>query len=95
MPIQEQFTESYRKWCWTWHGPWRCKKWRTVTKWCYQFCEVKIHRWGFYCKHWGCENGKEYYWKGWCMGFGSGYVWNIKKCFKNKIKDNHKKCSCP
>ena len=54
---------------------------------------MKVHHWLFFCQYYACENGKEYYWSGGCLGFGSSYVYNIEKHFRNRLEENGT-CSC-
>lgn len=93
MPSQVTITESYWSVCWKWKIPYPCKKYRTVTKWCYNFRWIKEYRWGFFCYLEGCENGVLYDWYAFCLNiFGSQTFYNIEKCF-GKERDVKGECS--
>lgn len=86
MATQETITERYWTWCDGWFGiPYPCRKIRTVTKWCYEFSEVKVTKWGLYCQYVGCEHGISYKWSDWsCFGIGTGYVYGVTRCFSSE-----------
>ena len=84
MPTQQ--TVTYWTICWKWGViPYPCKK--TRTEWCYTFDKVHVYHWGFYCQYDACENGVRYKWSGGCLGFGSSWVYNVTRCFKNKLSE--------
>ena len=65
-----------------------CRKTRTETQWCYEFERVKVTKWGIYCQYDACEAGKRYTWSDWyCLGVGSGYVYNVRRCFSTQRKE--------
>ncbi len=81
-----QQTYSYWTVCWKWGFiPYPCKKSRTG--WCYIFQSVHVNHWVFYCTYDACENGIRYKWSGGCLGFGSSTVYNVTKCFKDKLSE--------
>ena len=86
MATQEQVTVRYWTWCRGWLGiPYPCRKTRTETQWCYEFAWVKVTKWGIYCQYEACEAGKRYQWSDWyCLGVGTGYVYNVRRCFRNQ-----------
>ena len=74
------------KWC-TVSVPYPCKKYRTVTKYCYSFSSVKDKCWGVYETHYGCENGHEYKWTDKCFGWFTAYRSFVQICFDDPLED--------
>ena len=90
VPAAECFntTERYWGWCKKWWGGYPCRKTRRVYNCCYNFSKVIRHGWGVYCRYWGCEGGKQYYWTSFCMKFGSATLYNRRYCRNNALKQS-------
>jgi hypothetical protein len=87
MPTQETVYEKCWIWCKKGWFRYPCRKTRTTTEWCYQFDKGRIQHWLFYCRYRACEGSKLYWWSGGCLGFGSGWFYNKRVCFRNKIEE--------
>lgn len=64
---------SYRKWCWTWHGPWRCKRTKIATRYLYEFSPHRTRFAFFRKKYEGCcgrDGSPKYKFSKWSF-FGS------------------------
>lgn len=83
MPEYVTVTERYWGWC-TWYP---CRKSRSVKKWCYDFSIGRVQHWLVYCRYEGCEGDTLYRWSGACLGWGSGWFYKKRVCFKNKIEE--------
>jgi len=96
MPVEKEITERYLTWCSKWGVPYPCRKTRTAIRWCYHFSIWRETFFFNFVTHTACEDGIEYSWKqynGLFIKWGSLLHTNVEKCFRNKLKDNNKRCS--
>ncbi len=83
----QRVTESYWKTCWKWGWlPYPCKRYRTVTKYCYQFSSVGDHCAVGLETHYGCENGTQYKWRDACLGWFHNYRGRTTICFNEQLE---------
>jgi hypothetical protein len=64
--VQDVEVTSYH-WCWTWHGPWRCKKTTLERRYVYVFAILRRRYRGFSVTFRGCceLDGGEFTWSEW------------------------------
>jgi hypothetical protein len=64
--VQDVEVTSYH-WCWTWHGPWRCKKTTLERRYVYDFVILRRRYRGFSVTFRGCceFDGGEFTWSEW------------------------------
>lgn len=63
---------TWREWCWTWHGPWRCKKSAIKTRYKYDFRPTRSNFAFFRKSYEGCCGAMLYKYSGGYALFGTG-----------------------
>ncbi len=84
-----EFEVTTRHWCWTWHGPWRCKETKIQTLYVYEFAVLRERDRFFSASYQACCEfaGGEFAWSGstWRAYFNPPDQFNVTRRFKQKL----------
>lgn len=78
-----------REWCWTWHGPWRCKKTTVERRYVYDFAVLRKRYRGITVTFRACceVTGGEFSWKEgtWRLWWNPPDEYNVTRDFEKQL----------
>jgi hypothetical protein len=84
-----EFEVTKRVWCWTWHGPWRCKKTEVKTLYVYDFAVLRESGAVFGVSYRACceFGGGEFQWSRFSLWpyQGTSQEYNVTRRFESQL----------